>query len=517
MDVDVFADDFLGNLEDNMRFSVLFFSFVFYAVCVCAGVPEGKISPSLQHQLADYPAWPVIVLGKTQLLSGPGAYHEFCKNNAGRKRSELRSELTAKLKTVAEKEQAEILTSLGSPPNAVQCWIVNAVGITLTREQIRRAAELDAVKYIYADRQTPLTRSSGGTVAHVIRPAASGPFSPSKKTIPWNVKEIHADRVWSELKVTGEGATVAMFDSGANYIHPDLKNNTWINADEIPNNGKDEDGNGLADDYYGYNFAKMSPSVMAGEKEDHGTWTSGIIAGDGSGGIQTGIAPRAKLMHLIAGGSYCNTALAFQYALEMGADVMNMSFSWPGMGQERGLIRLICEQATCAGLVIVSGAGNFGTGSRTPAPIPVQLRIPENIPCVIAAGGVDQNRQVPGFCSLGPVEWSQVKFYEDFPLPEGLVKPDVCGFPGPNYPLLASESKGYVNPNPNIAGNSFSGPHVSGVAALMLSANPEIPAWQIKEIIESTATPLEKGGKNSRTGAGLINAYEAVKIIMGKP
>ena len=87
---------------------------------------------------------------------------------------------------------------------------------------------------------------------------------------------------------------------------------------------------------------------------------------------------------------------------------------------------LLQPLATAAGLVLVSGAGNFQSLSK-----PVQLRIPEGIPCVIAAGGVDRNLKIPKFVSLGPVEWGSVKFYEDHPMPKGLIKPDVSAFPGP--------------------------------------------------------------------------------------
>lgn len=234
--------------------------------------------------------------------------------------------------------------------------------------------------------------------------------------------------------------------------------------------------------------------------------TGGIVAGDGTGGIVTGVAPRARLMILRGGGTH-GAARIFQYALEEGGDVVNMSFSLPDLGNLRGFWRLMADQSTCAGLVLVSGAGNFQRSQK----IPVQMRIPEGIPSVICAGGVDEELKVPNFCSLGPVEWASVRFYEDFPMPEGLVKPDVCGFPGPRYPVLASRDEGYVDPNEKIKGNSFSGPHVSGTAALILSANPELAAWRVKEILEGTARDIDPKGKDTRTGAGLLNAYKAVK------
>ena len=69
----------------------------------------------------------------------------------------------------------------------------------------------------------------------------------------------------------------------------------------------------------------------------------------------------------------------------------------------------------------------------------------------------------------------------------------------------------YITPNRRIGGNSFSGAMVSGVAALMLSAAPELPAWRVQEILEETATPLGDAGKTNRAGSGLVNARKAVQ------
>ncbi|MFP4351037.1 MAG: S8 family serine peptidase [Desulfococcaceae bacterium] len=470
-----------------------------------------KISPRLRHRLADYPAWPVILLCRTQLFEGPGGFSEFQRKHRSRPRSAIRETTLARLKEIAAAEQKAVLRALGNPEQAESLWIVNAVGLTLNRAGVERAASLDEVAYIYADRSAPSRNSAGGTVAEVIRPESPAPFSPEGKRIAGYLKAIQASRVWRKLKIAGEGTVVALFDSGADYRHPDLRNRVWTNPGEVADNGKDDDGNGLVDDFYGYDFATGSPRVLAREKQGHGTWTGGLIAGDGSAGRVTGVAPRTRLMLLIGPGSFCHAARVFEYALESGADVLNMSFSWPGLGQERGLIRRMCEHAVAAGLVPVSGAGNFGKGGGNPAPIPVQLRVPEGIPCVIAAGGVTGKGHPPPFASQGPVEWAQIRFYEDHPLPGGLVKPDICAFPGPGYALLDHSGKGYIAPNHRIGGNSFSGAMVSGVVALMLSAAPELPAWRVKEILEETARPLGSPRKNNRTGSGLVDAWKAVR------
>ena len=60
-------------------------------------------------------------------------------------------------------------------------------------------------------------------------------------------------------------------------------------------------------------------------------------------------------------------------------------------------------------------------------------------------------------------------------------------------------------------GNSFSGPHAAGVAALMLSANPGLPAWEVKRVMESTCQDLGAAGRDYESGAGLLDALAAVK------
>lgn len=465
-----------------------------------------KLDPRVRAKLKSGGPQNVILLGKTQLLEGHAGFLDFCRQNGEKKRSELRTETIASLKKIASGEQEKILQGLGNPSSAARLWLINAVSIRLTNDQIKKAEALPEVKYIYPGGRVRTGRPRG-QVDPILNSSSPAPFTTKGKKVPWNLKAIGAEEAWKETR--GEGVVVAMLDSGVRYTHPDLKNNIWINIEEIPNNGQDDDQNGYIDDLYGYDFGKNSPVVQAAPNKrglEHGTVTSGIVAGDGTGGIITGVAPRAKIMPLKGGGTHA-TALAWQYALENGADIVNMSFSIPNLGATRGLWRLMADQATCAGLVLVSGAGNFQKTEK----VPVQIRIPEGIPSVICAGGVNRDHSIPEFVSLGPVEWSTVPFYNDFPLPKGLIKPDVTAFPGPRYPVLSSGKGGYLDPNRNIKGNSFSSPHIAGVAALILSVNPEHPAWKVKEILEASCSDLGPEGKDSKTGQGLIQASKAVK------
>ncbi len=467
-------------------------------------MPGPKIDDPVLAAMETRTTIPVIILGAEQFLEPPDGYANFIAAEAETPRSDLRIRVVYALKNIAERVQPSILATLDSPEDARSLWIVNAVIAVLTPPEIERVADLASVRFIYLAQAPPPAVGPAGTVFTVLNPGARPAFTSVGKTVSWNVEMVGAKRVWDELGVTGEGSIVAVLDNGVRYVHDDLRDAVWVNPGEVANNAVDDDGNGYVDDYYGFDFGAMSARVFGGSA--HGTWVTGIAVGDGSGGTVTGIAPGARFMALRGGSSTYPKALAYQYAIEHGADVLNMSFSIPNLGNVRGFWRLMADHATVAGLVSTSGAGNF----RQTATVPVQLRIPEGIPSVIAVGGVDRNLRVTFFSSTGPVEWASVRFYGDLP---NLNKPDVVAFPGPGYALL-DPMGGYFDPNTSVRGNSFSGPHLAGVAALMFEANPELPAWRVKEIVEASAQDLGDPGKDNESGSGLADAFDAVEAAM---
>ncbi len=481
------------------------------------GQASDKIDPAvadLVERASDGARVNVLVIGTDQLLADRTGLAEFQKEHADARRRDLRRATIAELKEKSEKARASLTGDLPERADVRPLWLINGYAAKLTESEIDEIAAKPGVKYIYPAGAMPSVPQYPTFEGE--RPGPQSAFTTEGLKIPWNVEMIGAPKVWNELKVTGSGVIIAVFDNGVDIYRPQLAKNLWFNPREVSGNGKDDDGNGLIDDVNGFNFSRMSGDIRpagATQQNQHGSLCTGIAVGDGSGGILTGIAPRARFMPIVAGGGAYNAAQAMQYALENGADVMSMSFSIPNLGQTRGLWRRLAEHATAAGLVLVSGAGNFQQSEQ----VPVQQRIPEGIPCVISAGGVNQEMEVPAFCSLGPVEWADVKFYEDYPMPKGLVKPDVCGFPGAGYPVLDPASTGFLDPNERIRGNSFSSPHIAGVSALILSANPDLTAWRVKEILEETAKDVGEPGKDNRTGAGLADAYAAVKKAGGGP
>jgi subtilisin family serine protease len=244
---------------------------------------------------------------------------------------------------------------------------------------------------------------------------------------------------------------------------------------------------------------------------------AGIVAGRPLNGkkMVTGVAPRARLM-VLRGMGYLK---GYEYALANNADVLSMSYMWVNveLGNYRGVFRAAHEHLAAGGVVSVGGAGNFSNLGRGK-----QIALPKDIPCVIAAAGVVEDGGKAPASSQGPCFWQGVKFYDDYPEARPLRKPDVTGVFG-GYPVWARPQlpkKGWKlvsQEGDNFAlvvgpqGNSFSGPHAAGVAALMLSANPDLNAWEVKSLMEQTCKDIGDKGRDPAFGAGLLQALDAVR------
>jgi subtilisin family serine protease len=259
-----------------------------------------KIDPPLLPVLDAGGTARVIVLGRTQLFAPVGGLEEFEREHAGEDRLALRRQVVATLKRNAETEQARILRALGRERAGRALWILNALSLELGADEIRAASRLDDVLFIYAGGELLPSEPRSPRASIVVTPQDEPrDFTLTGKRVAWNVRHLDAPRAWTELGSLGEGAVVAVLDNGVNHVHTDLRANLWRNAGEIPNNGVDDDHNGWVDDLYGYDFGSMTPDVRDTSRgRQHGTMTSGIVLGDGSGGTITGVAPRARLVLL---------------------------------------------------------------------------------------------------------------------------------------------------------------------------------------------------------------------------
>ncbi|MDQ8158460.1 MAG: S8 family serine peptidase [Gemmatimonadota bacterium] len=482
-----------------------------------------KLDPPLQDALRNGRAARVIVLGATQLFAPVGGLDTFIAAHPTDNRRTLRRDVIRTLKDNAAREQARILQALHRERADQSLWILNAMSMELSAADIARASTLPEVLFVYAGGEVLAPPRASHAPITLVPATPAPPFSDAGKRVAWNVAHLNAPRVWRDFGNAGQGAVVAVFDNGANYVHSDLRNHLWRNAGETPNNGVDDDRNGYTDDVYGFDFGAMSPNVRdTSSGRQHGTMTSGITVGDGTGGTITGVAPRAQLMLLKmtagnvdgAGNRPVSAALGYQYALEQGADILSMSFSLPALGNLRGYWRMMSDHAVAAGLVLVGGAGNF----RLTQPLPVQHQSPKDVPSVISVGGIDTTNTLVSFSSMGPAEWSTVALYGDYPMPAGIVKPDVVAYPGEGFPVLSITDSGYIDTNAvRIRGNSFAGPQVAGIAALMLTERPAMTVWRLRSLLEGTAHDLGAPGKDNQFGFGRVDAYEAVRAARATP
>ncbi|MCP4708408.1 MAG: S8 family serine peptidase, partial [Planctomycetes bacterium] len=325
--------------------------------------------------------------------------------------------------------------------------------------------------------------------------------------IAWGVTHINADQVWNELGIHGQGAIVAVLDTGVDYNHTDLQDHIWQNEDEIPDNDIDDDNNGYVDDIRGYDFAYIDNDPMDGD--GHGTHCSGTVAGDGSAGTETGVAPEATVMAVkvltdSGSGEEFGVWEAMQYAVDNGADVISMSLGWMhAWGPDRSQWRQFCDIVQAAGTVMIIAAGNERDSGYIP---PDNIRTPGDVPDVVTIGATDSSDEIAYFSSYGPVSWDDIPPYLDYPYPPGLTKPDVSA-PGVNINSLVVGG-GY-------SGNTWSGtsmatPHVAGIAALLFSVNPGLLPADIKFILETSSLDLGPTGKDNDFGSGRVDAYQAV-------
>lgn len=421
-----------------------------------------------------------------------------------------RSLTVNELKKYSERNQYDVLSILKTEEKRnsvsnIRChWLVNAINCKLTSDVIYKLATHPDVASIAYDEKYNLF-SDMATVSNV----------EPERAVTTNIKHVQADKVW-EQGYTGKGVVVAMLDTGINKDHIDLKDNLWDGGDEYPN--------------HGYNTYDNNHDINDGFQ--HGTHCAGIICGKGAAGTQTGVAPDATLMTIkvvddAGSGGASTIAAGMEFALEHGADVLNMSLGIPSIvasAATREMLRSACVNTMEAGVVAAVAVGNDGQ-LQISFPVPNSVRVPAGCPppwlhpdqqenagglsCCIAVGAVDSNNDRAPFSSIGPFTWQETS-YADYPYEPGigLIRPDVCA-PGVNIKSC--------DPNSNnsyilMDGTSQAAPCVTGVIALMLEKNPDLTPAQICMILETTATQLSDN-KDNYTGSGCINALAAIEQV----
>ena len=442
-------------------------------------------------------------------------------NQATRKaytKAEKKDFVVRELKSYSASVQADVMSILeaeelsGNVSDIHNLWIANSINCKASRSVIYKLSTHPDIKVIGYDEELQLIspeqmKSIEANTAASVR--AGGPDV--------HVQAVEAQKVWWEKGYTGKNVIVAVLDSGTNINHLDLRDHLWTGYVDTNNDG-------TPDTYVnGWNYVGNNSNIT--DDYGHGTHCAGIVCGDGTSMITTGIAPDALLMTLktinrAGGGSVAQMLNGVQFAVENGADVLSMSLGFKNSqltAAQKETIRSTFDKVLAAGVVVCAAAGNDGNKYGAPDNVdyPAACPAPWTNPdqtlkggnsSVICVGAHDLNES-----SRGPSTWEGTS-YNDYPYNEGesmgLIRPDISA---PGYIIRSTK----YNNNEIYelkSGTSQATPIVAGVIALMLEKNSTLTPAQISEIIETTATS-KPATKNNTVGAGIVNALAAVNSI----
>jgi hypothetical protein len=324
---------------------------------------------------------------------------------------------------------------------------------------------------------------------------AQEPNDPYYQTYQFkNFAQIGASTAWNS-STGSDKVIVAIIDTGVDILHPDLKDNIWVNPGEIANNGIDDDNNGYVDDVNGWNFIDKNGDVRSAifgkeEIEDvsHGTVIAGIVGAMGNNTKDgTGLNWTVKIMVIRAidndgTGSFNDIGTAVRYAVDMGADVISMSLIGDDFSQN---LKDDFLYAYNKGAVLVAAAGNDqreGDGDLTKKPrYPICFDSGDEENWLLGVSSVNTNDQLSYFANYGTcvdlVAPGEKVFSTDHYAPE-------LGFIG--------EVTGPWQ------GTSFAAPYVAGSAALLKAARPDWGARSIIKALLNSADDISQ--KNSTFG-----------------
>ena len=423
-------------------------------------------------------------------------------------RAERRAFVVDELKHFTEASQRDLKLALaemeqkGEVTAPRTLWMSNSLYFSATKETVLALAKRDDIAHIgYNIERKWIEDDEKPTPANETR------------EITPNILKVNADKVW-ELGYTGKDIVVSIIDAGVNYNHLDLADHLWDGGEAFP--------------HHGYDVRNDDDDPM--DDMGHGTHCAGTVAGDGTAGSQTGVAPDAQIMCIKSvnadgTGGAVKLAEGMEWSVEHGCDIISMSMGLvhPSV-TERELFRRTCVSILDADVSSFICAGNEGF-ALDQYPIPQNVRIPGSCPppyldpdqmanpgelsSAIVVGSVDDNDQASFFTANGPCTWQDTEFGDYAYNPGiGLIRPDVCA-PGESIKSLNYTSNtGYKS----MTGTSQATPCVAGIAALMLQKNPELSPADICRILEETSVKLTPT-KSNLTGVGRVDALAAVNAV----
>ena len=330
-----------------------------------------------------------------------------------------------------------------------------------------------------------------------------------------DVNEIHdVTQVWQDTGYTGTGSVVAIIDTGIDSEH--------VGLDDIDDDNSTNDPKVIAF-YDPVNTPELTngTEVKAYDDQGHGTHCAGITAGTGAPDYQyKGVAPMAQLVGVKVldsggSGSFATVMAGMEWTVEkrhiFNIRAASMSLGGPGAiewtSSEEESVNRMGNEMMREGVALFIAAGNSAFSA--------QIGTPGSAEDVITVGSLDKNTAIAVYSSQGPTE-------------EGRVKPNIA-FVGssvmaPDY----NTGNGYTSKS----GTSMATPGAAGLAALMYQANPDLSPFDIRNIMQETATYREchymlanepcaednipKNRQNNVYGHGHVNSIPSVMEAANK-
>jgi subtilisin family serine protease len=299
--------------------------------------------------------------------------------------------------------------------------------------------------------------------------------------------DVQAKKAW-KLTTGSKKVIVAVIDTGVSAL-ADLKNNLWVNeAEKNGKKGVDDDGNGFVDDIHGYDFVNNDGDPS--DDHSHGSHCAGTIGAEGNNGTDiTGVAWKVQIMALkflsrSGSGSLSNAIRSIDYAAQMGAHIM--SNSWGGGGFSNALKESI-EKANKKNILFVAAAGNAASDNDKRPAYPASYKVDN----VVSVAALQMDGKLASFSNYGKTS---------------------VHIAAPGKDILSTTPKGLKS----FSGTSMATPHVSGVAALIMShpgvivrGRNVVEPKKIKDLLMRSGTQLDKLQGKVASGA-TVNAFKAL-------
>ena len=444
-------------------------------------------------------------------------------------------ELNARLKSVSESTQlGVILTFQGSRLTNAQVAAVQALGITTgirmtnfpimavnaTPLQIRQLLNWSELRSVYLNSPLQL-------YMHQTRPLIG---------VDRLRKDTDITRRNNGVPISGKGVTIAINDTGVDGTHQDLKfdllnRQAGQTIQNVLVNPNDKDGlvvrtNALGNPLKGILPATYVEDVINSDTNGgHGTHCAGIAAGTGtaSGGLYQGVAPGAQILGLGSGGGLFIlgqiAAFDYLYSNQFRYNVRVVNNSWGNSAIELDpdhpvnvASKLLHDEAH---IVVVFANGNDGPRPNT------QNRW-ASFPWMVSVAAGTKDGRLADFSSRGILGDPTV--HPTITAPGTGGSPDSTGY---TSAVIATRSR--INPAANglnadteipaaflvnytqISGTSMAAPHIAGVVANILQANPGLLPDEVRSVMERTATPMGPYDE-FEVGAGMANVHAAVDL-----